>query len=106
MGVHHVHKTRGSSVWQDLRGGCRNQKVQVLARLVREGALDPSIRARPRKGPGFNWGGMDGSGTPERQPQLQSAGLPPPSHCLCLPSSLPYGDSGGTRGPEQTKRVE
>lgn len=30
---------------------------RTLLSLVKEFALDPMIRARLRKGPGFNWGG-------------------------------------------------
>lgn len=47
--------------------GSRSQSVQDLARLVREGAVDRRVAARLREGLGFTWGGMDGSGTLERE---------------------------------------
>ena len=73
--------------------GCRSQRVQDLARLVREGAVDRSVGARPRKGLGFTWGGTDGSGTLEGERELWRP------HCLRLPPSCPCSDPRGHKQP-------
>lgn len=65
VGVHGVYRNRKVQCGKIMNRG--SGRTRIFRRLVKEFTFDLRIRARSRKGPGFNWGGQDSSGILERQ---------------------------------------